>query len=273
MVTGADRRNDRIPCRAAPFLAAVLLAPFPSMPSAIDEAVREKPCSAEVILDRFVEATGGREAYSRIHNEVSRGTVEFVAAGIRGSLESFEAQPNKAYSAIHLEGAGKIEEGTDGQVVWEQSSLQGPRVKTGEERAVALREATFNGQVRWRELYTKAECAGKTTLDGRACFKIVLTPAEGKPLTEYYDVETNLLVRTDVIVKNPMGEIPSETLFSDYRKVGGILVPFEMVHRALSQEITVRLESVRFNVEFPKERFNLPAEIRALVRRSKASGR
>jgi hypothetical protein len=257
--------------RAPIFVLAAFLISFPSMLPSVDDAAEEKAPSAEAILDRFIEVTGGKEAYSRIHNEVSRGVVEFVAAGIRGSLQSFEAEPNKVYSVIELEGAGKIEEGTDGQVVWEQSALQGPRVKTGEERAVALREATFNSNVHWRELYGKAECTGKTMVDGRACYSVVLTPAEGKPLTEYFDIETNLLVKADVVVENPMGEIPSETLFSDYRKVAGILVPFGMVHRALSQEIAVKLESVRFNAELPKERFDLPAEIRALVKKSRTS--
>ena len=90
---------------------------------------------------------------------------------------------------MELEGIGTIKQGTDGQTAWESSSLQGPRIKQGEERAVALREATLRGPLYWRKLYKHVETMSQETIDDQACYKVVLTPEEGKPDTQYYEQE------------------------------------------------------------------------------------
>ena len=53
-------------------------------------------------------------------------------------------------------------------------------------------------------------------IDGAVCYRVVLTPKEGQPETRYYDKKTSLLVRTNMIMKTEMGEIPAEMSVSDY---------------------------------------------------------
>ena len=49
---------------------------------------------------------------------------------------------------MELEGVGKIESGMDKGVVWEKNLMLGARIKSGTERAQALREGTFNAAAR-----------------------------------------------------------------------------------------------------------------------------
>jgi hypothetical protein len=143
-----------------------------------------------------------------------------------------------------------MEEGTDGSVAWERSALKGPRIKTGEEKAVALRAANIQHDVRWREYFQKVECTGVEPLDSHICYRVVLTPKEGQTEIRYYDKKSYLLVRTNMILKTEMGEIPTEMSVSDYRSVDGVLMPFQLKQKVLGQEFPSPTEHLN-NTEIP----------------------
>jgi len=221
----------------------------------------------EAILDKYIEVTGGKAAYEKKRSEISSAVMEFVGKGVKANMTIYHSEPNKSYSVVEIEGIGKIEEGTDGSVVWERSALKGPRVKTGEERAVSLRAANIHHDSRWRDFFQKVECTGVEPIDGHVCYRVVLTPKDGQPETRYYDKKSFLLVRTNMIMKSEMGEIPAESSVSDYRTVDGVLVPFLVKQKVLGQEFTVTLQSVKTNVEIPTDRFALPDDVKALAAR------
>jgi outer membrane lipoprotein-sorting protein len=220
---------------------------------------------AEEILDKFVEATGGKAAYEKIHNEKVTGTFEFVGKGVKGAMTNYRAEPNKMYMRIDLENIGAIEDGTDGETAWTLSVVQGPHIKQGEERAVSLREATLRAPLEWRKLYKNAETAAVEDVNGQACYKLVLTPNEGKPETQYYDKKSNLLVKMSVTVVSQMGEIPTETTVSDYKEQDGLLSPRKSHHTVLGQEFEITINQIEYNTEMPKDLFDLPAKIKALA--------
>jgi len=220
---------------------------------------------AETILDKNVEATGGRAAYEKLHSMVVTGTMEVKGIGIKGSMTSYHAAPDKMLMEVNIQGVGLIRDGSDGEVAWEISAMQGPRLKEGDEKAVALREAQFNATLHWREHYKQVVTAGVEKVDGKDCYKLVLTPNQGSPETQYFDKETSLPVKIAMTVKSPMGELPTESLIGDYRQEGDLLMPHRMTQKAAGQEIAIQFDSVRFNVDIPKEKFDLPEEIQALA--------
>lgn len=225
---------------------------------------------ADVILDKYIEVTGGKAAYEKRHSEVSTATIELVSQGVKGTITSWQAEPDKLYMVMDLEGVGKIESGVNDGVVWENSAIQGPRIRKGVERAVGLRQATFSGSLKWRKLYQKAETVGVEAVDGEDCYKVVLTPAEGADEIRFYSKKTGLLVKTTTKIASPMGEVPVESLASDYKDFGGILQPSKTTQKIAAVTISSTVESVKVNEEIPPERFALPAEIKALLEKDKA---
>jgi len=223
----------------------------------------------ETIVDKYIEVTGGKAAYEKIRSEVVTGSITFGAMGIKGTLTAYHAEPALMVSEVDIEGIGKIQEGTDGTVAWSLSAMQGGRVKDGEEKADALREAAMHSDTNWRDYFTKAETIGVESVDGKACYKVVLTPKEGSPETRFYDKDTNLLLRTTRKVKSPMGEIEVESTAADYRKDGDILLPHRMTQKAAGQEFVMTIDSVQHNVTIPKEKFEIPDEIKALIAKGK----
>src|SRR6478672_2772378 len=226
--------------------------------------------SAESVLDRYVQVTGGKQAYAKRKAEIAHSTVEFAALGIKGTMTRYAAEPDKYYTSMDIEGLGKVEMGINGQVAWENSALLGPRVKTGLERAEAIREGSMNSTLNWRKLYPKVENAGIESIDGEDCYKVIMTPAEGQPMIGYYQKKSGLQVKITTISTTQMGDIPVELIASEYKDFGGILEPVKVIQKAGPQEFTITLERVEVNPVIPPDKFALPAEIRKLVDKADA---
>jgi hypothetical protein len=67
-----------------------------------------------------------------------------------------------------------------------------------------------------------------------------------------------------------MGEVPTEAFVKDYKDVSGVKMAFTRVNRIAGQEILVHLDSIEVNVDIPKDRFDLPEDIKALLRKNGA---
>lgn len=178
----------------------------------------------------------------------------------------YAAEPDKNYVLIEIENLGKIESGSNGDVAWDNSVIQGPHLKKGEEKAEALQSATFNAPANWRKMYTKVETTGTGTVNQHECYVLTLTPTAGKPITQYYDQKTGLLLKTTATRSSAMGDISLELLYDDYRKEGGILSPHKLSTKAAGQEYVISISSTEYNAEFPAGIFDLPADIKALMK-------
>jgi hypothetical protein len=229
--------------------------------------------SADAILNKYLEATGGRAALEKRHNQVGHGYFELPAAGLRGTLTIYEAEPNKNRLVVDIPGVGKIEQGSDGQVAWENNPLQGPRVKEGVELTETLRDSTFNMPLVAQKLFRKIETTGSETVESHDCYKVVLTPATGSPTTEFYDKKSGLLIKTVATRTTSLGEISAESIYDDYRKDGEVLSPHKVTQRAAGQEYQIIVEKVDVNVELPKGIFDPPAEIQELMKKPQVAAK
>jgi hypothetical protein len=219
---------------------------------------------AATILDRFVEATGGRAAYEAHRSEILTGTIEFPAQGLKGKLTRYLMR-NREYSAVDLQGIGLMESGISGGVTWDKSVLIGPRIKQGAEKEQAIREGYLNAPIFWRELYPKVETIGVQSLGGKDCYDVVLTPTGGAPEHQFFSKKTGLLLRTTTRAASQMGDVDVEVDVSDYRKFAGVLMPTRSRQRAASQELTITVDDVRINDAIPDDRFALPPDVAELV--------
>lgn len=267
LVPNAATRLTRL---AALALASALFgASFAAAQSAtqpMGEPAKDDLPKGEAVLDRYIEATGGRAAYEKLRNRVSTGRLEAPAQGLKGAATIFQAAPDLTYSVIEIESIGKIEEGSDGKLAWSRSALLGPQLKEGEEAEMALRQALFNAELNWRKIYEKAENKGVEKIDGVECFRVELTAKGGDVETHFFDKASGLRVRLDLTVKTFMGAMPVQTTFGDHRRVDGVLVPHATRMKTLGQEQVVTLDKVEHNVSLPKDRFTPPDEIRALAK-------
>jgi len=220
--------------------------------------------SADSILQRYIDVTGGAKAYDSIKTEVATGTFTMAAAGIKGTITSYSSAPNLAYAVIDLAGVGKLEEGTDGKIAWENSALQGARIKSGDEAADTLLEAAMDLHTNWKKYFKSAEVTGTEEVQGKLCYKVLVTPFQGAPDTRFYEKDSGLLVKEAGTHDSQMGKVPAERLIGDYRKQGDLLIPFHTTESVAGQSFETQLDKVELNVPIPASRFAVPAEVQAL---------
>jgi len=225
--------------------------------------------SADAVLNRYVQVTGGTAAYEKVKSEIMTGKIEFPNLGLKGDLTRYSSGPDNYYMVADLAAIGKIESGVSHGIVWENSVVQGPRIKTGEERSQALVEAALVGSHDWRKLGFKAEVSGVEAVDGEDCYKVVLTRPEGKPMTVYFQKKSGLAVKTVAIAASQMGDIPLEAVMSDYKDFNGLLYAAKTVETAVGQTILYTTESIQFNADIPASKFDLPDDIKALAEKQK----
>lgn len=240
-------------------------------PAFAPAAVAEDQPAGEQILQRCIERSGGADLLDGAKGIEMNGAVEMVGRNISGSV-LIDEQGEKSYSAIELPGIGKIEEGFDGSVAWESSEIQGARIKEGDEKAAVERSSSFRVLTRWKEYYSAIKNAGTEDLDGKPAWKIAMTPKQGKVETMYFDKDSGFLVRMDQTVSTPLGEIPTEIDFADYRPVEGIQTPFAMTQKVAGQIIAIKLDKVTYKADIAPSRFDLPPAVKELLKNKKAAG-
>jgi len=224
--------------------------------------------TAEAVLTRYVEATGGAEAYRAVKTQSARGSLEFKGMGLKANIRTFSALPNNGLTIMELAGMGEIRSGVRDGLAWELSPMQGARILEGAEKQMALRMTRLDAPIRWRELFKEVKVEAEEEIDGRRCYRLVAIPAaEGKPEISWYDAETGLLLKSQLTMVSPMGEIPLETRMDDYRSAGPFKVPYKITQKAGPQQIDTVMEEVQWNVELPAAQFDLPADIEALVKK------
>jgi hypothetical protein len=138
--------------------------------------------------------------------------------------------------------------------------MSGLRTKTGAELAITRRLATFNADLKWRELWKSVELAGTGTVGERKALLVKFIPkdGEGQPQTNYYDAETFALLRSDTVQESAMGTVPSTSYFTDYRSVGGILMPFAMEIQNSMMTMKMTITEATFDVAIDDSKFAKP---------------
>ena len=254
--------GDQLRCVLSRTALACCVAVVASAAAEVVLAAEKGLPRADELLDRYVKATGGKDAYAGLRNRIEEITIESVNSGMTFSMTAFYARPDKAYFLIEADAIGKIERGTNGDVAWESSSTAGPLIKKGAERDDLLRSAVFDRITQWRKLFKKAECVGVESIDGKSCYEVVLTPETGEPETHYYDTKSNLISKAEATVQ---AAVPYELFFSDYREVDGVLFPHKFRRVSMGQETLITIDSIKHNVDIPPDRFELPDDVTALL--------
>lgn len=224
--------------------------------------------TAEAVMEASIAAQGGRERMGKLKAMRQTGSVRIVEMGMTGTVTTAAAPPRNVLARIDLAGIGKIDRGVSGDVAWEVSPMSGARVMSGPERDQTLRDATFNADLRWKELFPRAELAGVVEFAGQQAYKVVLTAADGDAQTRYFAKDTLLPVGSEKVARSQMGDIPGVEIQSDWREVDGIKYPHKVQIKQGPQTIEVTLDRIEHDPQLDPATFALPPEIAALQPKS-----
>ena len=213
--------------------------------------------TVDEIIDRYVKALGGMEALDKMTTRTRKGSIE--VSGLHGSFELYEAAPNKWILTSSLPPPlGLVQQAFDGTKGWVKSP-NGILDMNGEQLMQSAREWAFYGDVKLKEQFKSMKVDGKERLDGRDFYLIEGARPEGRVERLYFDMQTGLLARRSWQTPTYFGPLAAANDYDDYRKVGGVWLPFAIRKTRGGNFVLQRITEYRLNVKIDEAKFQKPA--------------
>ncbi len=225
--------------------------------------------SPSKVLKQAEKAMGGAKALQAIRSLERTGTVKRVADGSTGQYKSQSSKPN-LYSEVYDVGGLEYSSGYNGRSGWRRDSRNGLSTLTGDASNDFQAESLFRNSL-WLD-YKKQKAkiigSGTASVDGKPAIILTYSTNKGVNIKLYFDTATGLLAREEI----PFGDVTKVIDYADYRKVGGVLMPFGTRVATGDEKIEISLSDIRINPAIAKSEFDFPPasgdplpEIRALL--------
>jgi photosynthetic reaction center cytochrome c subunit len=229
----------------------------------LDDAVEQAPGapSADEILDKYIQAIGGAERLARITSFVAKGTSSgYGPESGKRPIEIYAKAPAQRSMIIHTDN-GDSTTTTDGRAAWISAPLRPVAVLplSGGELEGAKLDAALSFPGRVKQALGRWRSGAPSIIDDRKVQVVQGTTAGGSIATLYFDPDTGLLVRMRRYAASPVGRMPTQFDYSDYRDVAGVKMPFKWTMTWLDGRENVELTEVQPNAPIDAQKFNKPA--------------
>lgn len=234
------------------------LAPSALLAVALFAAPAARSDEAADFLARAKDASGGA-AWDGVITISTEAKVS--VGGLSGRLSGWDHLPSGRYGESWQIGPVAGGEGFDGATPWMvEASGQVIRSEKGEGYQSAMQRAYLTARAYWYPERRKGSIAslGRRAENGRSFLGIEATAEGSRPLELWFDERTALLDHTI----DRVGAETRRTIFSDYRKVEGVTLPFALrvTNGQEKYDTVVAVERVALNGEVDAARFAPPAE-------------
>ena len=231
-----------------PVVGQNLWAPNPSpTPAASLPSVKQ-------ILDRYVQALGGAEALTKITSRSAKGS-RIGADGVLVPEEVHQKAPDKILTVTSYPNV-VFSNGFNGTAAWAHSSREGATPLPEQLLVQIKRDAVFYKELKTGELYSSLTVLGRASVRDAEAYVIQATPVNGAVEKLFFDVATGLLVRRYTESDTPLGKLPLQMDYEDYREIDGIKQPF-LIHWSMPGRIWGRkIDEIKQNVQLDDARFN-----------------
>jgi photosynthetic reaction center cytochrome c subunit len=228
-----------------------------------------KAPTAEQILDKYIQARGGAQRLAGLTSYIAKGTsVGYGPESEHRALEIYAQAPGQRATIIHTR-SGDNTITFDGRAAWHAEPLRPVTVVplTGGELDGAKLDAEMAFPAQIKQVLDKWRVGRTSIVDDRKVQVVQGATASGALATLYFDDESGLLVRVLRYANSPVGRIPTQIDYSDYRDVAGVKMPFKWTFGWLDGRETVELASIQPNVPIDPAKFGKPAPPVAPVKR------
>jgi len=205
----------------------------------IGMAVTAKPClpqtaaklpTAEEVLNRNVEATGGKEALLRHKSMTVHGRYQSPAQKLDVETVAYTKDGKLLFKAL-LPGGKEYNTGYDGQTAWDLDSTGKVTIHEGDEVKSIARDADMYYHLHVMNYFKSMEVVGVKEFNGRACYHLKGVNNWGKVNEHFYDKENGLLLGYAFNTAWRGGNGQATETFEDYKDFGGVRMPAKSTSR------------------------------------------
>jgi hypothetical protein len=217
--------------------------------------------SADQVFDKYLRALGGAERLAGLTSFAATGTYSgFDTAFVKVPMELFGKAPAQQSMIVHMVNgvSTRTFDGRNGWMAGPDTPLplltltEGNLDRARLEAIVAFPSAIKEAFPRWR--------VGRTAIDDREV-QIVQGMGPAQALANFYFDESGLLVRMVRWTRTPVGFVPTQTDYSDYRDVNGVKVPFRRTVTQTYMQMTVEVTDMKPNAQVDAAKFARPSPV------------
>lgn len=234
-----------------------------------DGKTEDKPkITADELMAKAIEAAGGEANWRKITSRVTESDFDLIHQGVKGFSTSYAKVPNKTATENTMTALGKtiakgweFFDGTQGEELYTFAPVEKYSGKKLEDVKLG---ADFYSLLDWKTNYKTVEVKGLEKVGDEECYVVEFTPEKGTKITDLYSTKSFLLLkRRGVVTSSTSGQsLPYTIIFSDYREVDGIKMPFKMVSSNPGMgDTVVTVKSVKHNVAIDDKIF-APREVK-----------
>ena len=260
-----------------------------SMPSLESDDVLTTPPGSptpQSILDKYIAASGGAQKLAGLTSFVATGTsVGFGGFGGGGAVEIDAKSPDKRATIVIFKketGRGDQIRTYDGKTGWVRTPLNvvGEYQLNGSDLDGYRFDAqlSFPGQI--KQVLTNLKTGPPTsimdlpgpssqtslqedsTLQNHSVDVVQGTGSRGLLVTLYFDRDTHLLLREVRYGAGPIGRVPTQIDYGNYKDVNGIKLPFRITYAWLDGRDAIELDNYKLNVPIDENKFGRPAPLK-----------
>ena len=259
----------------------------------MDDVLAQAPGQppAEKILDQYIQAVGGAERLATVKSYVATGTsAGFGGFGKGGKVEIAAKFPDQRATSIVFPQEperGNSIRAFNGQEAWLRTPLTvlSEYQLTGGELAGAKLDAELSFPAQIKSVLTdwhvsmpatisdlpapESQSAEEKNVVGIGKDRLVNVLQGRGPeriyATLYFDQQSGLLLREVRYGNSPIGRVPTQIDYSDYRDVDGIKMPFHILFVWLGGRDEFQLNQIQLNVPVDARKFERPAPVKPIA--------
>jgi hypothetical protein len=241
--------------RLARFSAAneVLFYDAYGRPVETTEVSVDADLTAEKVIEKYVEALGGKDKLLALKDVVMKMTTSMQ--GMTIEMSSTRKSPDKVLVTTSLGGnviQKQVYDGSKGVVtaMGQTMELSGKQLEDMKAQANMTLELDY-GKLGYELNLLEVENVGD-----KPAYKIQVTSPAGSSVTDYYDLENGLKVKSVSSQDTQMGPMTVTTIYEDYRDVEGLKFPFLIKQQAGPQNVDLKVVSLELNTGVGDEVFS-----------------
>jgi hypothetical protein len=218
--------------------------------------------SADKIFDRYLQAAGGADRLAKLTSFSARGTYAgFDTLFEKVPVDIFAKAPNQYSTIVHMSNGNSVRtfSGGSGWMAGPDTPVPLVTLTSGNldrarlEALVAFPAGIKQAYPHWR--------VGRAVLNDEEDMVVQGIDDDRQPVANLYFAPSGLLVRLVRWTPTPVGFVPTQIDYADFRDVAGVKVPFKRTVSQTYMQMNVELTDLQPNVAIDSMKFNRPTPV------------
>ncbi len=211
--------------------------------------------SADELLGKFVQASGGAAAIDKITSRVMNGTIDFGGRSL--PIDIYSKAPDQRISFTHMPNGDSVT-AFNGHEGWLGFPGRPPREMHGSDLDAASIDADLHLPTHLKQMFSSMKAQGPEKIDGQEAYELIGQREGNTPINLYFDKQSGLLIRMERYAETALGWLPTQIDYADYRDNDGVKVPCRWTLARPSGMFTIQVSEMKQNVPVDDSKFVKP---------------